>query len=86
MIVGAGAVVGGTIAPDTIVVGNPARPVRRRFADAVIATLLDLALRNWPCGTGLAELALRNWPTDPVKTALPALLHADLDRLQALRP
>ena len=40
-IIGAESVVGGDVAPYTIVVGNPARPVRRRFDD----DLIDLLLR-----------------------------------------
>ena len=39
-IIGAESVVGGDVAPYTIVVGNPARPVRRRFDDELIDLLL----------------------------------------------
>ena len=48
MIVGARAVVSGEVAPYSIVAGNPARVVRRRFAESDIATLLDLAWWDWP--------------------------------------
>lgn len=39
-IIGAESVVGGDVAPYTVVVGNPARPVRRRFDDDLIDLLL----------------------------------------------
>jgi len=48
VIVGARAVVSGEVAPYSIVAGNPARVVRRRFAESDIATLLDLAWWDWP--------------------------------------
>lgn len=41
-IVGLSAVVVSDVEPYTIVVGNPARPVRRRFDDATVKTLLDI--------------------------------------------
>ncbi|MEO1732277.1 MAG: CatB-related O-acetyltransferase [Pseudomonadota bacterium] len=43
VIIGAGAVVAGTIPDFTVVVGNPARVVRRRFSDAMIMRLLHVA-------------------------------------------
>jgi virginiamycin A acetyltransferase len=43
VIVGAGAVVRGAVPPYAIVAGNPARLVRRRFPDADIACLLEIA-------------------------------------------
>ncbi|MEM8651401.1 MAG: hypothetical protein AAGF54_12785 [Pseudomonadota bacterium] len=42
VIVGAGAVVAGTIPDCAVVVGNPARVVRKRFSDAVIQRLNTL--------------------------------------------
>lgn len=36
------------VAPYTVVAGNPARPVRRRFDDATIAALLRIAWWDWP--------------------------------------
>lgn len=39
-IIGANSVVGGIVEPYTIVVGNPAKPVRKRFDDALIELLL----------------------------------------------
>ncbi|KPQ06123.1 MAG: Acetyltransferase (isoleucine patch superfamily) [Rhodobacteraceae bacterium HLUCCA12] len=44
----AGAVVTRDVAPFMIVAGVPARPVRARFPDRVIARLLALAWWNWP--------------------------------------
>jgi virginiamycin A acetyltransferase len=70
VIVGAGAVVGGEVAPYTVVAGNPARPIRRRFAPEGIATLLRLAW--W------------DWPLPRIEAAVPALLAGDLARLEAV--
>jgi acetyltransferase-like isoleucine patch superfamily enzyme len=42
-IIGANAVVTRDVAPYAIVAGNPAREIRKRFSDAVIARLLDTA-------------------------------------------
>lgn len=47
-VVGTGAVVGGDVPPYAIVVGNPARVVRLRFADGQIADMLALAWWDWP--------------------------------------
>lgn len=47
-IVAAKAVVTRDIAPYSVVAGNPAREVRRRFDDATIATLLEIAWWDWP--------------------------------------
>lgn len=71
-IIGAGAVVTGEVAPFTIVAGNPARPIRPRFAPDTIATLLRLGW--W------------DWPQDRITAALPALLSGDLAALVALAP
>ena len=48
VIIGAGAVVTGEVAPYSVVAGNPARVVRRRFDDETIAALLDIAWWDWP--------------------------------------
>ncbi|NNU16453.1 CatB-related O-acetyltransferase [Parvularcula sp. ZS-1/3] len=48
VIVGANSTVGGTIPPYSIVAGSPARIIRRRFSDEVIAELLRIAWWDWP--------------------------------------
>jgi virginiamycin A acetyltransferase len=47
-VIGARAVVTADVAPYTIVAGNPARVVRRRFPDDEIERLLALAWWDWP--------------------------------------
>lgn len=66
-IIGAGAVVARDVPPYAIVAGNPARPIRERFAPDVIARLLALAW--W------------DWPPDRIAAALPALMAGDLATL-----
>lgn len=47
-VIGASAVVAGHVAPYAIVVGNPAREVRKRFSDEHIAMLEEIAWWDWP--------------------------------------
>ena len=47
-VIGAYAVVARDVRPYAIVVGNPAREVRRRFTDAQCEALLAIAWWNWP--------------------------------------
>jgi virginiamycin A acetyltransferase len=72
VIIGAGAVVGGSVPPYAIVTGNPARVVRRRFDEATIAALLELAWWDWPIDRILAQEA--------------AICGADLAALRAAAP
>ncbi len=48
VIVGAGAVVSGHVPSYSIVAGNPARTIRRRFDPAEIALLEEICWWNWP--------------------------------------
>ncbi len=47
-IIGANSVVNGVIPPYAIAVGSPARVIRYRFDDAIIARLLELNWWDWP--------------------------------------
>jgi acetyltransferase-like isoleucine patch superfamily enzyme len=47
-IVGAAAVVSASVRPYAVVVGNPAREVKRRFSDDEVEALLRIAWWNWP--------------------------------------
>ena len=67
-IVAAGSVVTRDVAPYTIVGGNPAMPIRQRFADEVIAELLRL--RWW------------DWDIDRIEAALPAIEKGDIEALK----
>lgn len=46
-IVAAKSVVAGDVSPYTIAGGNPARPIRQRFADEIVSALLEIAWWNW---------------------------------------
>ena len=46
--VGAGSIVTKDVPPFAIVVGNPARVLRLRFSEAVVAALLSIAWWDWP--------------------------------------
>jgi len=67
-IVGLNSVVGSNVEPYTIVVGNPARPIRKRFDDELIALLEKF---KW-------------WdkPIDEIQTLIPLLTDNDLERVK----
>ena len=67
-IIGASSVVGSDVAPYTLVIGNPARPLRKRFDDEMIALLLKF---KW-------------WdkPIEEIDRLIPILTCADLERVR----
>jgi virginiamycin A acetyltransferase len=67
-IVAARSVVAGDVPPYSIVGGNPAKVVRQRFADEVVAELQ--AIRWW------------DWPVDKITCNLQAIVGADLSALR----
>lgn len=77
--IGSRALVTKDVAPYTIVAGNPAREIRKRFSDEEIAMLLEMAWWDWPierigremralCSANIAGLHAR-WTADPAGTA-----------------
>lgn len=66
-VVGARAVVASDVRPYAIVVGNPAREIRRRFSDSQIGELL--ATEWW------------TWPDERIQAALPLLWSSDVGAL-----
>lgn len=68
-VIGTRALVTKDVEPYAIVVGNPARVIRKRFGDPEIAMLLEMA--RW------------DWPADRLKRAMPLLCSADIASLYA---
>ncbi len=68
-VVAAGSIVTKDVAPYTIVGGNPARPIRKRFADDVIARLL--------------KLHIYDLPEEQIDALLPHVSADDIDKLEA---
>lgn len=68
-IIGANSVVGSDVEPYTIVVGNPARVLRKRFDDGLIHLLLEF---KW-------------WdkPIDEINALIPLLTSSDLDAVKS---
>lgn len=67
-IIGMNSVVGSNVEPYTVVVGNPARPIRKRFDDELIALL--------------EELAWWDKPIEEINRLIPILTCGDLDRVK----
>jgi virginiamycin A acetyltransferase len=67
-IIGANAVVGANVAPYTIVAGNPARPIRKRFDDELIGLLEEF--KWW------------DLPVPEINELIPLLSDSDLDKVK----
>jgi chloramphenicol O-acetyltransferase type B len=65
--IGSRALVTKDVGPYTIVGGNPAKPIRKRFSDEQIAMLLEMAW--W------------DWPIEQIKEAMPLLCSGDIKAL-----
>ena len=65
-VVAAEAVVAGSVRPYSVVVGNPAREVKRRFSDETVDVLLTL--KWW------------DWPIDRIRAFVPLLSGSDVER------
>ena len=66
-VIGTRALVTKDVEPYTIIGGNSAKPIRKRFSEAEIALLLEMAW--W------------EWPIDRLSEAMPLLTSADIERL-----
>ena len=69
-VVGARAVVAGHVEPYSVVVGNPARSVQKRFDEGTIRSLLQI--QWW------------DWPIDKIKANMAVILGSDVARLLAI--
>jgi virginiamycin A acetyltransferase len=67
-IIGLNSVVGSDVEPYTVVAGNPAKPIRKRFDDELIALLQEF---NW-------------WdkPVDTIQELIPLLSNRDLEQVK----
>jgi len=66
-VIGANAVVAKDVAPYSIVVGNPAQQIRKRFSDEIINKLLEI--RWW------------DWPLEKIQQHADKLVSSDIDAL-----
>jgi virginiamycin A acetyltransferase len=66
-IIGARAVVTKDVPPYTIVAGNPAKIIRKRFSDDIIEQLLKI--QWW------------DWPYEKITRNIPAIVGADIQKL-----
>ena len=71
-IIGSMSVVVSDVAPYTVVGGNPARPIRTRFSDDDISSLL--ALKWW------------DWPADRITRNLELIMAGDVEALKTASP
>lgn len=69
-VIGSRALVTKDVEPYTIIGGNPAKPIKKRFSDEQIAMLLEM--QWW------------NWPLEQIKNALPLLCSSEISRLYSL--
>jgi virginiamycin A acetyltransferase len=67
-IISARSVVINDVEPYTVVGGNPAKPIKKRFSDDVIETLLQI--KWW------------DWPVEKIEANINAITGADIDTLQ----
>ena len=67
-IIGANSVVGSDVAPYTIVAGNPAKPIRKRFDEELIDYLLQI---HW-----------WDWDIEKINRNMQALCSGDLNRIR----
>lgn len=69
-VVGAGSVVTSDVEPYTLVGGNPAKVIKKRFSEEVIARLLEI--RWW------------DWPEEKIRGNIQVLCSPDIERLTEL--
>ncbi len=71
-VIGARTVIAKDVEPYAVMVGNPARIIKKRFSDEIISQLLAIAW--W------------NWSTEKIREHLETLLSPDIKALLQLRP